>query len=75
MKKFDGVAIIEGIYSNKILRLWEKNGMKRIYINSDDNKKSYGYIDLNNGNEIVCSADIKHDMQKIVKEFLENYEI
>ena len=77
MKKiFDGCALVEcdRFYDAIQFKLWENYGKKRIYINRDDGKKSYGYIDCNNGYELVV-RDREDDYKVLVAKFFEEYEI
>lgn len=53
-------------------KLWEKNGYKRIYAN-DYKKRSVGYINCNNGNEIVSDYS-KGENFETMKYFVNNYE-
>lgn len=52
--------------------LWEKGGKRRIYIN-DYNRRSVGYIDLNNGNALETSFS-KGEVIETANYFIENYE-
>lgn len=52
-----------------------KYGKKRIYINREDGKTTYGYIDLDNGNILVCSESLKSTLTPYVNEFVANYKI
>lgn len=53
--------------------LWEKGSKRRIYIN-DYQRRTMGYIDLNNGNEIEVSYSQDSDQYRTAKWFVENYE-
>ena len=45
-KEFTGYAVIDhGDFNVTVYKLWEKHGMKRIYLNSENRKHTYGYID------------------------------
>lgn len=56
-----------------IFNLWEKNGRRRIYMN-DYKRRGCGYIDLNNGNEIVKPAGYVY-ARETAEWFLNNYQI
>ena len=51
---------------------WEKGGKKRIYMN-DYNRRTVGYIDINNNNSIETSYS-RGEVVETAKWFLENYE-
>ena len=53
--------------------LWEKGSKRRIYI-SDYQRRSMGYIDLNNNNEIEVNYSQDSDQYRTAKWFVENYE-
>lgn len=53
-------------------KLWEKNGLKRVYAN-DYKKRSVGYIDCNSNNSIV-SDFAKGEFFETMKHFVNNYE-
>lgn len=53
--------------------LWEKGSKRRIYIN-DYQRRSMGYIDLNNNNEIEVNYSQDSDQYRTAKWFVENYE-
>ena len=53
--------------------LWEKGNKRRIYIN-DYQRRSIGYIDLNNNNEIEVNYSQDSDQYRTAKWFVENYE-
>lgn len=55
-----------------IFKLWEKNGLKRVYAN-DYKKRSVGYIDCNSNNSIV-SDFTKGEFFETMKYFVANYE-
>lgn len=74
-KLFNGSACIGEGWNTKLFRRWTKYGKDRIYICREDGKKSYGYIDLDNDNCLVCDADLKSTLAPLVSEFLETYEI
>lgn len=51
---------------------WKKGGKKRIYMN-DYNRRTVGYIDINNNNSIETSYS-RGEVVETAKWFLENYE-
>lgn len=53
-------------------RLWSNYGKNRLYINREDGKKSYGYIDLD-AQKLVCADDLKHKLEPIYAWLKENY--
>lgn len=74
MKKlFDEPVIIEGVFSDKKFARWTKYGKDRIYINREDGKKTYGYIDLLHDNKLVCSSDLVCGLTPYVEKFFEDY--
>ncbi len=52
--------------------LWEKNGRKRIYAN-DYKRRSVGYIDCNNSNEIISDFSNNSDFVRTMKKFKETF--
>ena len=75
MKEFINEAFLGEGFSVKRFALWEKYGKKRIYITREDGKKSYGFIDLQNNNRLICDDDLKLTLQPYVDEFFEEYTI
>ena len=85
--KFEGTAIIGKVRKGEDkpeeveksgsnfykFNLWEKGGKRRIYIN-DYQRRSMGYIDLNNNNEIEVNYSQDSDQYRTAKWFIENYE-
>lgn len=87
MKKFEGTAKVAKVENGKTnmyigteydsesnyftFNLWEKGNKRRIYIN-DYKRRSYGYIDLTNGNEIVTDY---RNVEETAEKFLKEYEI
>lgn len=74
-KQFTGIAIVDTGWSTKRFSAWSKYGKNRIYITREDGKKTYGYIDLDNNNEVVCDDDIYVSLMEAVEAFLEQYAI
>lgn len=86
MLKFEGQAKIAKVHNGQVnpyigteydsesnyftFNLWEKGDKRRIYMN-DYKRRSVGYIDLINGNEIVSE---NRDADETAQWFLENYE-
>lgn len=68
-KPFAGAASFEGYY----FKLWEKNGMRRIYINGTgyQSRVNGAYIDANTC-EIHCKRD---ETRKLAERFMEAYNI
>lgn len=75
MKKFEGKAIVETDSGDKLFQLWSNYGKHRIYIKRDDGKKTYGYIDLDHDNAVVCDSDAKWALVPAAKKFFSEYEI
>ena len=85
--KFDGTAIVGKVRKDESnpeevemsgsnfykFNLWEKGSKRRIYIN-DYQRRSMGYIDLNNNNEIEVNYSQDSDQYRTAKWFVENYE-
>lgn len=87
MEKFKGNAKVVKVENGKVnmycgteydcecnyltFNLWEKGNKKRIYVN-DYKRRSVGYIDVANGNEIV--TDNRY-VEETAEWFLQNYEI
>lgn len=84
--KFEGYAVVGKVLKGETsptrdggesnfykFKLWEKGGKRRIYIN-DYKRRSVGYIDMNNGNEIEMEYSMNSDQYRTAKWFLENYE-
>ena len=69
-RAFEGKAMID----DKLFRAWNNYGKNRIYICSEDEKKTYGYIDLDNANELVCDHDLKYTLKPYVEKFKEIYD-
>jgi len=77
-KEYKGYAVIGGeslMDSAKAFKAWAKNGLRRIYINREDGKKTYGYIDLNRDNALVCDSDIKATLTNYVERFFAAYRV
>lgn len=73
-KEFTGVALVGEGMSIKMFKKWSNYGKNRIYINRQDGKKSYGYIDLDNGNQVVTTKDGNHSTNlEIVEIFMAQY--
>lgn len=72
---FTGVAYIGEGFGVKRFSKWQKYGKNRIYINREDGKTTYGYIDLDNDSTLVCSESLKSTLAPYVNEFVENYKI
>lgn len=86
MMKFEGKAKVAKVHNGQTnpyigteydsdsnyltFNLWEKGNKKRIYMN-DYKRRSVGYIDLVNDNEIICDT---RDAEETAEWFLENYE-
>ena len=87
MKKFEGTALVAKVENGKTnmyigteydsesnyltFNLWEKGNKRRIYMN-DYKRRSVGYIDLTNGNEIV--TDYRY-AEETAESFLTEYEV
>ena len=54
-KAFSGVAYIDTGWSTKMFKAWSNYGKHRIYISHEDGRKTYGYIDLDNNNQVVTT--------------------
>lgn len=74
-EKFVNVAMIGEGWEVKRFSLWEKYGKKRIYITREDGKKTYGYIDCDHDNQLICDSDMKYTLQPFVADFFEKYEM
>ena len=73
-KEFTGVALVgEGMFV-KMRKKWSNYGKNRIYINREDGKKSYGYIDLDNNNQVVTTQHGDHGTNlEVVELFMAQY--
>lgn len=87
MKKFEGTELVAKVEKGKTnmyvgteydsesnyltFNLWERGNKRRIYMN-DYKRRSVGYIDLVNGNEIVTDYTYA---EETAEWFLKNYEI
>ena len=77
-KEYKGYAVIGGeslMDSAKVFKRWKKGGNDRIYITREDGNKTYGYIDLNNGNAIVCHNDSKVMLANYAERFFAAYRV
>lgn len=74
-KEFKGIAVLDTDSGMKMFKLWSNYGKHRIYINREDGKKSYGYIDLDHDNTVVCDADTRWALVPAAKQFFATYKI
>jgi hypothetical protein len=72
-KEFNGIAILDTDSGIKMFQFWSNYGKHRIYIKRDDGKKTYGYIDLDHDNMVVCDSDVKWALVPAAKKFFETY--
>jgi hypothetical protein len=74
-KEFSGLAIIDTDSGVKRFKAWSKYGKRRIYITREDGKKTYGYIDLDHDNTLVCDPDVRWALVPATEKFFETYKI
>jgi hypothetical protein len=74
-KEFNGLAILNTDSGTKRFKLWSKYGKRRIYITREDGKKTYGYIDLDHDNTLVCDSDVRWALVPATEKFFEIYKI
>lgn len=43
---FGEARVIETTWGDKLFKVWRKYGKNRLYVNREDGKKTYGYINL-----------------------------
>lgn len=70
---FGDWRILETEWGDKMFRIWRKYGYNRLYVNRDDGKKTYGYINLDTMEFVslrgVFSSDFGPAMIKAISDF------
>ena len=79
-KEFTGIAKVERIDNMSgtdeaayyTFKVWEKNEKKRIYV-TDYKRRTIGYIDCNNENQIVTEYSQRSGQYATIVKFMDEY--